>query len=214
MLPYKPKPLLYKLRHFYTEYLCDYNGRFILLSYFNKIKYKIGLYFFPYNVIKIKTLSSHWNDLDQVLLHVNFQILTDFIECELDGKQELVNIEEELNSLKESYNLDQLVKYEANLKKQNENTIELFRLYNWWTVDRPLREKNYPKFPEKNKGIEDKSTPILNEYGDVVAYKYNHVHDPEFSKWALEYHDFEEKCQIEDDENLVKLIKLRSYLWS
>lgn len=38
----------------------------------------------PSNILKIKTLDENWYDKDGVLLHACFQILTDFIEEEME----------------------------------------------------------------------------------------------------------------------------------
>lgn len=46
------------------------------------LKYDIRALFFPYNAIKIQKLPRTWIDRNEVLFHVMFQILVDYIEQE------------------------------------------------------------------------------------------------------------------------------------
>lgn len=44
--------------------------------------YEIRCYFYPYNILRIRSLPRTWVDRDELLLHAAFQILIDYVEKE------------------------------------------------------------------------------------------------------------------------------------
>lgn len=216
MANFKRKPILYRVKQLYYEYLCDYRKRFIAYSWFRSLKVFIGDIVYPHNVLKITTLSRHWHDRDNVLLHANFQILCDFINNELNGKIELYDIEKELEAFKDNFSQEEISKHREYFETRNKDSLELKRLYDWWNIQRPNRENTSPNCPEPLETIEknEESTAVLDEYGDPLYYTSKLDHSAEFTQWCKDYHKFEENCIKEDTDNLISLINLRQHLWT
>lgn len=125
-----------------------------------KIKYKIESFiydvkifvhdiFYPWNKLKIKTLDRGWHERYETLLHANFQILTDYIEQELFSANShheiLLDIEKETKWMYDYKYDDETIKRCINdINKSNSDMLKLMKLYKWWKVDRPIRQKNFP----------------------------------------------------------------------
>lgn len=121
-----------------------------------------------YDRVKAKTLK--WNqyyDIDMRMLHVNFQLLVDY------------------------------VKYEAHMidwsTTHKDIWEEILDLYDWWTRRRALRET---------------ATNSILDMLDLGS-KGNYDH-----KLFEAYGVAEEKDIAEDEEMLIRLIKIRGHLWS
>lgn len=123
-------------------------------------------------------------DPDELLLHANFQILVDFIDKENPGDTIDWSCDNEHKAIWK----------------------EIVALYKWWTEERIEREKLDPL---NNKDVKK---PDLTNVDNFLNY------DRE------EYKEFEEACQEsaelelawykEDTENLLRLIKIREWLWT
>lgn len=156
-------------------------------------------------------------DLSEKLLHVNFNMLKDFIEKE---KGHMWSYHEDSTDHDEQPGVSHLL-WEMTLdldeswggnKAQAENAREQYELYNWWTNDRPYRTEPMDT-PEHNaywkmrdeiyKGecffCRDKDTPELKEL-QKKAYDLSDKLENLYSK--------------EDEEMLIRLIKIRSSLWT
>jgi hypothetical protein len=221
---YKKKPLIYKLKQFYASHLCTYNNRFIPIQWFRNFKYWIKYTFIsPSNVVKIKTLKrGSWIDRDEILLHSSFQILTDYVEKECSGqyyKIELINIEEEMKAFAD-WSEEERIGHRDSLEEQNRYYKEILDLYDWWNVRRPIREKNDPFT------IEDKDFDLLwdpsdedrvesrDEYGDPLTYSFMLKPNAERSAYYDRQRKYEEMSDKEDEEMLIRLMKIRKFLWS
>lgn len=73
---------------------------------------------YKYNHVKVKTLPPTWQDRDKLLLHVNMQVLVDFIEGE------------------DPFGLIDW----TTSREQHRVRNKLAKIYYWWKYDRPNRE--------------------------------------------------------------------------
>lgn len=147
--------------------------------------------------LKIKTLDRKgWRDKDTVMFHACFQLLTDYIELEKP---------DEVFDLKHSQNKD--------------TWKEIFYLYRWWTVERPKRKKFDIAEPLTKEECE---LYKLDDFFDIYTLNYEFKDLPPFI--ARKIKNFQAKCDkwcaqqdkydIEDQEHLERLIKVRSHLWT
>ena len=145
--------------------------------------YKIrGAVWDRYNVIKIDTLSSTWNDVVEQMLHVNFQLLVDYIEKEEPFKR--IDWHDD-PAHEHAYN-------------------EMKDLYHWWKNVYPLREEELPEFP-----------PNI-EMKDILQNPEKKPH-PDYEEWkriADIHHKTEEEWSKEEEEQLIRLMKIRQFLWT
>jgi hypothetical protein len=139
--------------------------------------------------IKITTLDKGWHDTDELLLHVVFQLLVDFMEKERPEKVT-------------DWSCDQ-----AHRKAWK----DIKGLYKWWQNTRPNR-----KSPIEDKSI--RRPPVVvkkvsgTNYREIIQpdrRKYSIYYQ------ALKKHmKLEEKWYREDQLMLHKLIEVRKYLWT
>lgn len=86
-----------------------------------------------YNIIQVKTLRSGWSDRDDLMTHAMFQILTDFVEEEIDSDWVDWSATEEHQA---AYN-------------------EMKRLYKWWHEEYlPYEENGFLEYFDPNTGKE------------------------------------------------------------
>ena len=139
--------------------------------------------------MKIHTLEKGWCDKDEVLLHVAFQLLIDFIEQE--KPDEIVD-----------WNVDEL---------HRKAWKEIKSLYNWWKKERPARKsplddnrlKRPPLKLEKILGSD------LCKMVEPDKKKYASYYRALGEHWKLE-----QKWEEEDQCNLHRLIDIRKFLWT
>jgi len=156
-------------------------------------------------------------DLTEKLLHVNFNMLKDFIEKE---KGRMWQYHEGSSKDDKQPGVRYLV-WEMGLelddgwygsKEQAKNAREQYELYDWWTNIRPTRvdpmdtpeHEAYWKLRDEIYGKEcffcaDKDTPELKEL-QKASYALSDC--------------LEKKYTEEDEEMLIRLIKIRGSLWT
>ncbi len=140
-------------------------------------------------VLKIKSLDKKWHDMDSVLLHASFQILTDFVERESPARR-----------------IDW-----SHSKETRWVWREIKDLYHWWKKERPKRHsplysKTLRKPPhrfEKIKGL-NLSMLIEPDKKKYVAYYRS----------LSEHTRLEEKWLDEDRRCLHRLADVRPHLWT
>lgn len=135
-----------------------------------------------------------WVDRDHLLLLANFNILADFIEKE--HPSEIIDW------------------------KSDDNNVhvwaEMMDIYNWWRTGRKLEW--------------EAATAILNEipknfYENMFETDEEKLNDgevyyrlkptpPEISEVYARYNEVEKKLVQKDEDNLIRLIKIRSYMWT
>lgn len=146
------------------------------------------------HVIKASTLEPGWHDRDQRMLHVNFQILVDFVELELgrkewkfpslsrrDPKSGLESLDWEIN--------DEECKRGPKPTQADIAEMKKF-LYLWWTVTRAQRIE-----PWAHESIWPKDVNFAPIPGNQAAF-------------------LENLYGTEDQQMLEMLIKIRSSLWT
>lgn len=221
-MQYKKKPLLYKIKQFWDDNFCDYRHRFIGFKWIRDLKYWFKYTFIsPINVLKIKTLPrGPWRDRDEIMLHSNFQILTDFVEKECSNKcfkLILLDIDKEMESFKNDEE-DFKNKMKESFVEQNRVTQEIKDLYDWWKVKRQLRIKNEPFNSEDYPGedIITEEDPIVarDEYGDPTLFIMNWKPDEARKAYYDKQNAYEEMSEKEDEEMLIRLMKIRKCLWT
>ena len=154
-------------------------------------------------------------DLTEKLLHVNFNMLKDFVEKE---KGSMWQYHEASSKYDKQPGVSYLI-WEIGLdadnsinNQQSANALEQYELYNWWTNIRPFRvdsfetpeHKAYWKLRDEIYGsdcffCEDKDTPELKK-AQKAAYELSDTLDKQYSK--------------EDEDNLIRLMKIRQSLWT
>lgn len=172
------------------------------------IYYKVRSFFFPYNVVKIRSLRRTWVDRDQVMFHAPFQILVDFVEKEWmpDGGT-FFDIEKEKAAIVGT-RPELIPQLERELEESiahNAKTQEIWTIYNWWTKVRPYRQdpREHLRQPEY--------------ISDSNGFREMFLIDGDDELWhnAMQLtRKLEEEWEKEDEEMLMRLIKIRDYLWT
>jgi hypothetical protein len=153
-----------------------------------------------YHIVKTG-LKPNYYDMDTRMLHVNFNLLKEFVE-------------------KSHYN--EIVDYDTN-DDDRKTFQEINFLYKWWTQDRNNREKNlrlleeehYKKFPANLSFVPHD----LDEDGDPISFlllenpKKSEEEQKIYKDSLFKITDMETNNYIEDTEMLIRLMKIRSHLW-
>ena len=146
-------------------------------------------------ILKISSLEKGWANRDDLLLHASFQILIDFVERErpfeiVDWKQD---------------------------QKHSEAAKEIRYLYRWWAKLRPNRHDPMDDLKENERpSSEEQLKPVYDNDGKTIIHyeltnqseKYPKYYAMLEKSWRLE-----KKWQDEDQANLIRLIKIRRFLW-
>lgn len=165
-----------------------------------------------YDTVYVPELRGHYCDKDILMLHANFQILVDFVEVESAWMHNLSSrrfrwpfskpssIEDGLAhldweiSLKqdESMGVHQGEEGYGESTSQAKHATEVKTLYLWWARDRPNRPDPYADWTDVYESLsqEDKST------------------------LAMKVHEIEEAQHQEDEDMLIRLMKVRRGLWT
>ena len=141
--------------------------------------------------LKIPTLTSQWCDMDEVLLHACFQVLVDFVEKELS--QDIID-----------WDYDD---------QHREIRKEMQELYDWWKTRDKVRDEAHDKLFE---GIDEPSFDELfipTETKDLLKYEMS-KHYEAYGEALKEYGDMLDRQEKEDDDNLIRLMKIRRNLWT
>lgn len=136
-------------------------------------------------LIKISSLEKGYHEIDTLMLHGNFQLLVDYIEQQ--DAFNFIDWDSDKNSRK--------------IKK------ELEYLYNWWKKDRPEKLKHIDDYIDKS------NCGKPNKLG-VIDFNLIKKQFPKYVKALNEMDKLDKELYKEETENLIKLIKLRAYLWT
>ena len=171
-----------------------------------------------------------YHEVDTQMLHVNFNLLKDFVEIELAWHYYIWH-EEDRRSWFEKYipfydrffpslnpNLginylnwattldDPMLPPVERSERQAQSAREILALYNWWVNDRPNRKEIVvPDYDHQGLGI----MASLDDDFDREASDYKEHH-----KKMKERSEQEEKWRKEDDEMLIRLMNVRRDLWT
>jgi len=176
--------------------------------------------------INIKTLPAKWQDSDGQILHVNFHILNQFVEEECSHMAEVVGIVEgeqtKLSKREKAFiHMDAYITAEedsncpGNSEAWAKAYTEIKDLYVWWNDVRPARHT-----------IEDTLTDAYTNALSIMSMnqeerKIHFKESPEakkvYDKWSKEaknHWKLEGKYDVEDTKNLIRLMKVRQYMWT
>ena len=153
----------------------------------NKIKYWIQSKF--RKRLKIDTLNAQYHDAMEELLHVNFQVLVDFIEDEAKY----------IKRINWSATEEHVHAYS-----------EMQDLYNWWTKARPSRVDPMDDPDLVHPDMEFREMPN----GDYLWIPWDEDKYPEFMYAMKEASRLDIEWWEEDQRNLHRLIDIRSFLWT
>ena len=172
-------------------------------------------FFNRFDTVKIRSLENYYQEVDDLLLHANFQILVDFVEVELAWFQYCIVDSQPTNFLSRftfrsrEYGI-KFIEAQINCPEQDKTKIEYYEellfLYNWWTVDRNSRTSPfqasgyYSKRNSSEEEVEDRNmsiTEVLDFYKEELSLS-NRISDSYYE---------------EDNLMLKRLIEIRRCLW-
>lgn len=168
--------------------------------------YETKCYFFPYNVIRVKTIKRTWTDRSEVLLHAPFQILVDFVEKEwMPDQGQLIDVDQYVKELK-GHTPEGVQQEIKSIQKHNEVNREIWTIYNWWTKVRPARKDPTDdiRCPEH----------IVGNNGETNRFFLVDGDDEVWDNAMKLLHKLEDEWKKEDEEMLLRLFKVRDYLWT
>lgn len=220
--------------YFITESFPDFIETVYAKSFgkLHEFRYWVRIRFMDkYHVVKTTLNPNQYHGADEIMLHANFQILVDFVEIELahmqvsfsnkDNKYKKIrtifgsrrNPEAGLDHLKWESNLD-AAELEPHERSDAQARIarEKLALYLWWTKARPAR-----KDVHEESGWSAICDEVDKKYGGGFSRKWE-AKDPELKKRydeALDTcHELENSRRQEDEDMLIRLIKIRENLWT
>lgn len=175
-------------------------------------------------------LTPGYHDADEVILHTNFTLLVDFVECDKAWMNYICTKESShpfpwwqrpfkrfrSKQLGLDYLRWEIEESGSPTKADAAPKILELELYHWWTEVRPARPDPYEKYyracsshqPEGSlfEKVYNKET---NEYSFVLAPMHKKV-----SKALRQGARLEEMYYEEDTKMLCKLMKVRQHLWT
>lgn len=111
----------YPVRYFFSEFIpriYKYEFMWTLRSY----KYAVKDFFFPHNVLRIRTLPTRWTDRDTRMLHACFQLLTDYVKYEEPAEFTMTRDE-----------FIELYRWEDKIDEERLKVRDtMHELYDWW----------------------------------------------------------------------------------
>ena len=171
-----------------------------------------------YHVIKTG-MKPGYSDVSEKMLHVNFNMLKDFIEVEkaymwtwhekgTNNKSEQPGVSHLLWEM----GLDNDDSWKGN-KTQASNAREQYELYDWWTNQRPYR------VDDAMEEWEAYHTLKKEIYGDDADNFFRDDLDTKElkklqKKWLTKSTKIEKHNLKEDEKNLIRLMKIRNSLWT
>jgi hypothetical protein len=147
-------------------------------------------------------------DVTERMLHVNFNMLKDFVEIEIAHMWDW-GAQHKMEQPGVSY-----LAWEMGLEgSQAENAREIYELYDWWTNQRPYRVEDntddwdaYRKCSEEIYG--DSDALFMREDKDTSELRFLR------KTWLDESNRIERNNLMEDEKMLVRLVKIRNSLWT
>lgn len=217
----RERPVAYWFCETLPNWFAPIRRRFTDFPYNMRMKYITR-----YNIIRTG-LPCAYHDGDTRMLHGMFAILVDFVEIEKAHMQYVFNENTDprpwyarrpfrffshrvpqagLEYLKWEMSLDEPVD-EADVNiSQAQAAREIHDLYMWWTQERPLRADPYEASGWNDyyrENYENKQRDPLDE------------HDSEQATIALKrLHDIEMQYDQQDQDYLIRLVKVRKHLWT
>ena len=207
--------------HWFLEVFLDRLERFVYwpVERLEDFRFYISNRFvYRTHVVRTGLKAGSWSDTDARLLNASMQLLVDFVEIELAHMQFICR-EEGCNSkywCKPRWwkpfrcpqaGIDHLIEMTSlQHPEQAASAHEILAIYQWWTIERPTRAD-----PMIESG--------LSEIYDLAARKNEDTFDSDWHPdgWdeAVEKDQKIERMYLAEDENmLIRLIKVRQKLWT
>lgn len=212
--------------------------RIWLIQWYHDARIFIRDLIFPHNVIKIKQLDRHWCDRDQVLFHVMFQVLCDFIETE----KPFVSYNDPTYFTRKKPTLEQMWKFInehldacQSLEKYSEYYYDGKKLEDLTDYEKQVIKSSIIVHNRKFNGYKD----ILKLYEwytvkrpNTTDYIFNLINTYKFGKdgkikmvykdkkgrdlfiTMSEYHEIEKENELIDNIMMRKLLYYRRWLWT
>ena len=193
----------------------------------------ISDYLFKQPVIKIRTLAPGWHDKDTTMLHANFQLLVDYVEIENAYMQlwchsDLQRPNWFVKRFTDWRNADLGIKHLTWAASLTEPTIpeyvdgtpqahaakEALELYTWWKSIRPNRIE-----ADVVSGYSEycKERITANPMDDDSIWSWGSRDDSERAEvktYLDKMTEIENQYDTDDEEMLIRLIKIRKSLWT
>lgn len=150
-----------------------------------------------FHVVKLD-LKPGYYDVDTRLVHANFCLLAHYVEKE--------------------HPFETVVWDDTDEHKQAAKEIK--ELYTWWKEVYPKYDDNNPLYADDVKAPDHEFVVhSVDEDGDPKFYRMEDKPGQEeikekFSKACKDSMEYEKKQEAEIEENLIRLIKIRHYLWT
>jgi hypothetical protein len=150
-----------------------------------------------YHVVKTD-LKPGYYDIDTRLVHANFSLLCEYVEKEKPFEH---------------------INWDSD-DTHRQVAVEIKDLYKWWKEVYPNYDKHDPLNAPDVKYPERESIPHqLDDDGDPITYEWKikagqEEIDKKFSETCAASNEYEKKKEEEIENNLIRLIKIRHYLWT
>jgi hypothetical protein len=219
-------PIRYWIREAFREYFWP------IKHYYEEIRAWIYYRFTNKCHLVNSGLKPGWHEIEELMLHTNFSMLKNFVEVEQarhtywfseDGRKKASWFEKHMPFYRFFYPFRRPdlgivhLQWAATLddpslppyQRSDAQAIaarEILALYKWWTIDRPSRKEiELPDFSDQGLGI----LSVLDDDFDKDAEDYKAY------KNAIEDQSkLRQKWEDEDEEMLIRLIKIRKSLWT
>lgn len=152
-----------------------------------------------YNVVRVRTLPPTWMDADERMLHVNFAILGDVIEKEQIFEHVGTDGDDPTDGKSWAWALS-----------------EIRDLWQWWTVDRAKQRKEEDDaLTAWHDAMEAAGGVTWTPCADNANLSQMHMARTEETERLAERHrELETRNDLEDERNLIRLMRVRKYLWT
>jgi hypothetical protein len=154
------------------------------------------------HVVKLRYLQPGYHDADERLIHSMFEVLCQFMENERPGE---------------------IVAWDSDPEHKHAWS-EMNTLYKWWKK-RQNRSKEDPILQPNIKSPDMKFTPTGKKWLNPQTKKeestsrmdFVHKSTKDKKNWEKACNDsakWEKKCYDEDGEMMIRLVKIRGYMWT
>ena len=149
-----------------------------------------------YTTIKLKRLDPGYYDADKLLMYFMFEIFEDFMKRQLTNP---IHVWE--YTLEDFEHVDE-DEAQKEVDVRNATWAEMNKIYDWW-IERPNRVR--PKFPK-----------LPKEWGALSVLNEDFEEEEKMKEWdkvRLQRIALDEQWDKEDEDMMIRLIKIRSVLW-
>jgi Skp family chaperone for outer membrane proteins len=145
-------------------------------------------------------------DIDTTILHINMEMLCDFIENEKNGYPwELTELNKKLKNEPSALDCDKETGISGMPEHQWKSMVVAWEIYEWW--------KNYEKRQEEIDSVYDEIPERKND-SDCVMGMFSKENREIAKPYYAKIHELEDKLDKEEQEMLIKLIEIRKFLWT